>query len=133
MKAEALIMKGQTYWDSALEIINQVRERVSLPSIDVETSEIDELDMLEFVLYEREMEFSAEAKRWYDLLRFGRAQNYKYKDNFINIIVESNQTTNKQWINSVLKSNDAHFLPLPESEILNNPLLIQNPYYATTK
>lgn len=133
MKAEALIMKGQSYWDSSLEIINQIRERVSLPAIDIETTEVDELDMLELVLYEREMELSAEAKRWYDLLRFARAQNYKYKDNFINIIVESNQTTNKQWVNSVLKSNDAHFLPLPESEILNNPLLIQNPYYATTK
>lgn len=133
MKAEALILKGESYWDAAVEIINQIRVRASLPALEIETTEVDELDLLEKVLYEREMEFSAEGKRWYDLLRFGKIKNYKYKENFINIVVESNQTTNKQWIRSVLKSNDAHYMPLPQSEIIANPLLVQNPYYATTK
>lgn len=133
MKAEALILKGEGTWSAALGIINQIRERSSLPALEIETSETDELDLLERVLYEREMEFSAEGKRWYDLLRFGKLKNYKYKEQFINIVVESNQTTNKQWIRSVMISNDAHYMPLPQSEIMTNPLLVQNPYYATTK
>lgn len=133
MKAEALILKGEGTWDAAVELINQIRVRASLPALEIETSEVDELELLERVLYEREIEFSAEGKRWYDLLRFGKIKNYKYKENFINIVVESNQTTNKQWIRSVLKSNDAHYMPIPQSEIIANPLLVQNPYYATTK
>jgi hypothetical protein len=133
MKAEALIMKGEATWDAAVEIINQVRARAALPALVIVTSETDELDMLELVLHEREMEFVAEGKRWYDLLRFGKCRNYKYKEQFINKVVESNQTTNPLWIRSVMKSNDAHYMPIPQSEIIVNPLLIQNPYYATTK
>jgi hypothetical protein len=49
------------------------------------------------------------------------------------MVVEANQTMNPQWIRSVLKSNDAWYMPLPQSEIIANPLLVQNPYYSTTK
>ena len=133
MKAEALIMNGSATWDAAVGIINQIRVRASLPALDIETSETDELALLELVLHEREMEFVAEGKRWYDLLRFGRCKNYKYKEQFINMVVESNQTTNSQWIRSVLRSNDAQYMPIPFSEITANPLLVQNPYYAITK
>lgn len=133
IKAEALILQGPAYWPAALEIINQVRERTYLPAIELETSEADELTLLELVLHEREMEFVGEGKRWYDLLRFGRMQSFKYKEQFITKIVSSNQTTNPQWIKSVLKSEDAWYMPIPESEIQTNPLLEQNPYYATTK
>jgi starch-binding outer membrane protein, SusD/RagB family len=134
MKAEALIMKGDSAsWVAALGLINQIRVRASLYPLNVTTSESSELEMLKLVLHEREMEFVAEGKRWYDLLRFGKMQNYKYKEAFIDMVVESNQTMNPQWIRSVLKSNDAHYMPLPQSEIIANPLLVQNPYYATTK
>lgn len=133
MKAEALIMKGQGTWDAAVGIINQVRTRASLPVLEIQTSETDELVLLEKLLYEREMEFAGEGKRWYDLLRFCKKQNYKYKAQFINMVVEGNQTTNPQWVRSVLKNNDAHYMPIPYSELMTNPLLKQNPYYATTK
>ncbi|HBL72750.1 MAG TPA: RagB/SusD family nutrient uptake outer membrane protein [Bacteroidales bacterium] len=130
MKAEALVMKGEGHWDAALAIINQLRTRASLPALVVTTSEVDELDMLMHVLHERQMEFVAEGKRWYDLLRFGRLQEYKYKEQFINLVVTSNQTTNPQWIRSVLKNEHAWFMPIPYSETQVNPLLKQNPYYA---
>lgn len=133
MKAEALIMKGEPTWNAALGIVNQIRTRAALDTLAVTTSETNELEMLKLVLHEREMEFAAEGKRWYDLLRFGKMQNFKYKEQFIDMVVEANQTMNPQWIRSVLKSNDALYMPLPQSEILANPLLVQNPYYATTK
>jgi starch-binding outer membrane protein, SusD/RagB family len=132
MKAEALIMKGPQYWDVALSLINKVRVRASLSELTVTTSDLSELEMLKLVLHEREMEFAGEGKRWYDLLRFGKMENFKYKEQFINMVVEGNQTINGQWIRSVLKSNDALYMPLPEAEIQANPLLVQNPYYATT-
>jgi starch-binding outer membrane protein, SusD/RagB family len=132
MKAEALIMKGPDYWDAALALINKVHVRASLSDLTVTPSESSELEMLELVLHEREMEFVGEGKRWYDLLRFGKMENYKYKEQFINMVVEANQTINGQWIRSVLKSNDALYMPLPEDDMEANPLLVQNPYYATT-
>lgn len=131
MKAEALVMKGPAYWDDALALINQIRVRASIPPLVVETSETDELDMLMRVLYERQMEFAAEGKRWYDLLRLGRLQQGKYKQQFIDLVVEANQTTNPQWIRSVLRNEYAWYMPLPYSDIENNPLLEQNPYYDT--
>lgn len=133
MKAEALIMKGEPTWEASLGIVNQIRKRAAIDTLVVNTAESSELDMLKLVLHERQMEFVAEGKRWYDLLRFGKMQNYKYKEQFIDMVVEANQTMNPQWIRSVLKSNDAHYMPLPQSEIIANPLLVQNPYYSTTK
>lgn len=79
MKAEALVMKGQDSWPSALELINEVRHRAGLANYhDIPTdsnpdlSQEDQGTMLAAVMHEREMEFVGEAKRWYDLLRWAR-------------------------------------------------------------
>ena len=114
MKAEALIWKGgEANFAQALELINKIRTRANL-------------------LQERDLEFAAEGKRWYDLLRFGRSQNFKYKDQFINMIIENNSTVSASWIRSVLKNTDAWYLPINQGEIDTNPMLIQNPYYDVT-
>ncbi len=65
-------------------------------------------------------------------LRFGRSQNFKYKDQFINMIIENNSTVSASWIRSVLKNTDAWYLPISQGEIDSNPNLIQNPYYDVT-
>ena len=89
-------------------------------------------DPIEAVLKERLRELMYEGKRWYDLLRFGRSQNFKYKDQFINMIIENNSTVSASWIRSVLKNTDAWYLPISQGEIDSNPNLIQNPYYDVT-
>ncbi len=80
MKAEALVMKGQASWRSAIELINKVRVRAGLSEyLDLSSSTandeieaLDELTLLTEVIDQREMEFVGEAKRWYDLLRIAR-------------------------------------------------------------
>lgn len=80
MKAEALIMKGQSSWRAAIELINKVRQRAGLTdyldlsssTADNEIDALDELTLLNEVIDQREMEFVGEAKRWYDLLRMAR-------------------------------------------------------------
>ena len=133
MKAQALAMKGQDSWQEAINLINRVRNRAGLDNFDVDVSELDELTLLEEILDQKEMEFIAEGKRWYDLLWFGRIDNNKYKKQFINKIIESNQTTNQQWILSVLQDPNAWYMPLPQADIEHNKLLVQNPYYSSTK
>lgn len=80
MKAEALVMKGESSWEEAVGIINQIRERAGLPdyvdlsseSASAEISALDEYTLLTEVMDQREMEFLGEAHRWYDVLRLAR-------------------------------------------------------------
>lgn len=76
------------------------------------------------------MEFLGEGKRWYDILWFGRIENNKYKEDFISLVIAGNMTTNASWIRSVLANTNAWYMPLPQSDIDHNRLLIQNPYYT---
>ena len=141
MKAEALVMQGQSHYKDAIAIINTIRNRVSLADyIDLSADDADqkiaqtsELTLLKQILSERDMEFVAEGKRWYDLLRFGRKQNFKYKSEFINMVLEGNNTTSPTSIYMALQNEYALYMPLPETDITSNSLLVQNPYYATTK
>lgn len=134
MKAEALIRTGgSANWIEALSIINRIRERSGLnPREDVSADNIGESTeeaLLEVLLDERDMEFAAEGKRWYDLLRYGKQQNFKYKARFKELIMANNLTAEGRWLSSVLENDNAWFLPVPYSDIKNNALLIQNPYY----
>lgn len=130
MKAEALIWKGAAGYEEALEIINKVRNRARLKDLDLTAESATEEEMLQAVLHERNIEFAAEGKRWYDLVRFGKMKNYRYKDSFIEIIVTYNSTANVSWLRSVLSNEYAWYLPISQSEIDANLLLVQNPYYA---
>jgi hypothetical protein len=133
MKAQALTMKGESSWTEAVSLINRIRNRAGLNDLDVVVSELDELTLLEEILDQKEMEFMAEGKRWYDLLWLGRIANHKYKTQFIAKVIEGNETTNQQWILSVLQDENAWYLPIPQADIEHNKLLEQNPYYGTTK
>lgn len=143
MKAEALVMKGSASWVSALKMIDMIRNRAGLddfrgidpesPTAEQEVQQLDEQTLLEEVLQQRDMEFVAEGKRWYDLLKFGRMQNYKYRKQFEQLVLDGNQTTNAEWIQSVLQNTNAWYMPIPQSEIDANALLKQNPYYETAQ
>lgn len=94
---------------------------------------IGEQEMLEEIIGQRELELAGEAKRWYDLLWFGRIASHRYRNAFIDAVIDGNSTTNPSWIRSVLNDVNAWYLPLPEHDIQSNSLLVQNPYYATGK
>lgn len=134
MKAEALICKGDaSSWQEAVELINQIRRRAGVGEVDPSIEEATEESLLtEYLLPEREMEFAAEGKRWYDMLRFARKHNGRYKQLFMDIITENNVEGNQKWLKSALQNEDAWFLPIAESELTSNKLLVQNPYYGVT-
>lgn len=72
LKAEALNQLGQPA--EALKIINNIRKRVGYTS-DALTEAIDLNDkkaVENIILKERQLEFIAEGKRWFDLVRTGR-------------------------------------------------------------
>ena len=82
------------------------------------------------LLNERATELAGEGKAWYDMLRMGRRDNYKYKTELIiSRLLDFNQSASSSWLLSVLSDNNALYLPIWEDELEVNPLLVQNPYY----
>ncbi|MDD4990854.1 MAG: RagB/SusD family nutrient uptake outer membrane protein [Paludibacter sp.] len=133
MKAEALILlnDGNTAanYQKSIELMNQIRKRSNLSELEYDES-LTEVDMLKMVLHERKIELVGEGKSWYDLVRFGRRGNNKYKSIFLvqNVLNYNNQAS-QTWLRSVLSTDDALFLPVFVDELKVNPLLTQNPYY----
>jgi len=131
MKAEALILRSNNPadWQEAADLINVIRQRSNLEPID-DVSDKNEQEMLALVLYERRMELVGEGKSWYDVLRFGRRANNRYKSVFLDDLVTTyNKQAGESWLLSVLSNDNALFLPISESELEANKLLEQNPYY----
>lgn len=129
MKAQAEAMKGDI--SKAIDLDNMIRVRAGLSAIsEGEKQNYSEETVLDEILDQKELEFLAEGKRWYDLLWLARIGNHKYKNKVIDIVANSNQTTNADWIKSTLVNDYAWYMPLSESELKNNQLLVQNPYYS---
>lgn len=128
MKAEALIMKGQSFYPAAMELINDIRTRAQI-SRPLAISE-SQIDMLDMVLQERAKEFVGEGKRWYDLLRIAKRNSYEYKEYLITEVLQGISGGSAPVIRSILLNENAHYLPIHQDEIRYNTLLEQNPYYA---
>lgn len=100
MKAE--ILHRQTPGNGeALALVNQIRERAGVDGFDVLTDEN--------LLAERGREMFAEVSRRQDLIRFGQY--------------------NKSWWEKPASDPTKNIFPIPETQINNNPNLIQNPGY----
>lgn len=128
IKAEAETMLGN--FNPAIEEINDIRTRGGLAELDAAfVAGASEETLLTEILSQRNIEFLAEGKRWFDLLRYGRCNNNKYYNQFVSIITDYNSTANPSWIRSVLNDKNACYMPIWATEIDNNPALTQNPYY----
>ena len=124
MKAEALIQ--QENFSEAVGLINQVRARAMIEPV----SDINNRNTLEdLLLEERAKEFCGEGKRWFDLTRLGRRNNYERKDRFIEILSENKPYEEAEIIRSKYSNPYSWFLPIYQNEIDQNSSLVQNPYY----
>jgi hypothetical protein len=124
MKAEALSQMGR--FPEAQIIINDIRFRADVPPISIPNSESAFEDA---ILEERALELAFEGKRWFDLLRMGRRNDYARKSKLIEIIVHKVPSTQKRILATKLNNPLGWFLPIYESEIDRNKNLVQNPYY----
>ena len=124
MKAEALSQKGQ--YIEAFNIISEIRDRAGVGAINIANTPTAYEDA---ILQERALEFSYEGKRWFDLLRMGRRNNYARKSKLIEIIVSNVPSTQKRILATKLTNPLGWYLPIYEKEIERNKNLVQNPYY----
>jgi hypothetical protein len=128
MKAEALSQMGN--YTEAYELINKIRERANMPALKIADNQIAYEDA---IMEERALEFAYEGKRWFDILRMGRRNNYARKDKLIEIIVSNVPSTQKRILATKLTNPLGWYLPIYEKEIERNTKLVQNPYYKTVK
>lgn len=124
MKAEAL-SQLERYFEANI-IITEIRERAGLGALGIANSPIAYEDA---ILEERALEFAYEGKRWFDLLRMGRRNNYARKDKLIEIIVSNVPSTQKRILATKLTNPLGWYLPIFETEMERNKELVQNPYY----
>lgn len=128
IKAEAVAMlnRGQ----EALGIVKLVRDRAkALDGTNLSPDPTDTDGVMEFILKERAREFAFEGKRWYDVLRHAKRNNYKRLDLLLNMVANTVPADRQQ--SAIAKSKDfnSHYLPIFEYEIQTNRKLIQNPFY----
>lgn len=128
MKAEACaqVNRGQ----DALDIISQIRARAHASQTTLETPvATDGQAVGQYVLNERNREFCFEGKRWFDLLRYAKRNNYANLNTLINAISANATAQNQQTLIAKLKDPNFHYLPIFVNELVYDPNLVQNPYY----
>lgn len=128
MKAEALVMKGPEGWDEACLIIEDIRLRAG-QTIKIEKPE-SEFAALEMVLNERTLELLGEGKRWFDVLRVAKRDDYKYKQYLFDVLLSDVSAKEYAIWLSKLQDPNSWYLPIHKDEIENGMgILEQNHYY----
>jgi hypothetical protein len=137
MKAEALTwLAPGTVANSqqAIAIVDQVRASRHALSIVNSTAITDPdpnitLDVSNYIFNERAREFAYEGKRWFDILRNAKRNNYANLSILLNIVSASAPPDKQQSVINKYKDTRSHYLPIYTKEIQNNSLLVQNPFY----
>ena len=124
MKAEALSQLDR--FNEALFELNFIRTRAGVGNLSLANSAVAFEDA---IMQERALELAYEGKRWFDLLRLGRRNNYARKEALIEIIVSNVPSTQKRIMAAKLTNPLGWYLPVFEGEIESNRNMKQNPYY----
>jgi starch-binding outer membrane protein, SusD/RagB family len=124
MKAEALSQLGR--FNEAQQYINVIRDRADVGPIALPNSATAFEDA---ILEERALELAFEGKRWFDLLRMGRRNNFARKEKLIEIIVKNVPSTQKRILAVKLTNPLGWYMPIFDRELERNSQLVQNPYY----
>lgn len=128
MKAEANNELGNG--QQALDILTQIRARArALAGTNPNPAANDKLGIQDFILDERAREFAFEGKRWYDLLRNARRNNYQRLDILLDMVARTVPPNRQQSAIAKFRDHNCHYLPIYTYELQTDKLLVQNPFY----
>lgn len=134
MKAEAINQIGGRGTE-ALELVKTIRIRANaLAATDRNTilnpiSPSDKNAIADFILEERAREFAFEGKRWYDVLRNAKRNNYERINILLSMIARTVPGNLQQSAIGKYRDNNSHYFPIFAYELQTDPNLIQNPFY----
>ncbi|MEI6950019.1 RagB/SusD family nutrient uptake outer membrane protein [Paraflavisolibacter sp. H34] len=126
MKAEALneLDRGA----EALELVQFVRNRANaLPATN--TNPQNKAGIAQFILEERAREFMFEGKRWYDVLRYAKRNNYEHRDYLEEMVSNTVPANMVRTARLKMQDHNSHYFPIYEYELQTNKNLVQNPFY----
>lgn len=138
MKAEAMsqLYDDEEHLTEAFNLCRSIYKR-SNPGAYQPGSKGDSLDITVFmskegieslVMAERQREFVAEGKRWFDLVRY--AQRRGGTQEMLALLTRKFASENKKAIEAKLSTIQSLFSPISKNEIRNNGLLHQNEVWA---
>jgi hypothetical protein len=87
------------------------------------------VDVTDYIMAERAREFAFEGKRWYDILRNSKRNNYAHLQYMIDMVIKVAPPALQQLMLNKCKDVRSHYLPINLYEIQTDSKLIQNPYY----
>ena len=128
MKAEALAWtnKGQ----EALDLVKGIRLRANaLPATEKTPDPLASVEVSDYIMEERAREFAFEGKRWYDILRNAKRNNYAHIQYLIDIVTKSAPSDRQQYMLNKYKDIRSHYLPINLYELQTDKNLVQNPFY----
>jgi hypothetical protein len=117
--ADAMLMLAEALGETAesYTLINQVRARAGLASIDVSTPGT----FMAKLMHERQVELAFECQRWHDILRLGNTQ----------AVALMNSHLAREYPTDNFHIDEHNLLaPLPITEGSTNTLIVQNPGYV---
>ncbi len=128
MKAEAINQLGRGA--EALAIVNRIRNRARAIVQTEKTPDPTDINAVaDYILEERAREFAYEGKRWYDILRNAKRNNYQRLDVLLQIIAKAVPANIQQSAIGKYRDTNSHYFPIFFYEIQANPKLEQNPFY----
>jgi len=133
--ADVLLMKAEACANAnrgqeTLDIISTIRTRArALPGSALTPATTDVNGLTDYVLAERARELAYEGKRWYDLLRNAKRNNFARLDILSTAAVRVVPAANQQSALNKLKDPNSLYFPIFQYEIQTDPNLIQNPFY----
>ncbi|WP_205943465.1 RagB/SusD family nutrient uptake outer membrane protein [Pedobacter polaris] len=130
IKAEALALTGDGA--GALVIVDDLRTRRN--AVDPNPKPIidpaDKEAVCDYILAERAREFAFEGKRWFDLLRHAKRNNYSRIDILLDMVSRTVQPTLQQSAITKFRDPNSHYLPIFQDDLFADPKLVQNPFYT---
>lgn len=127
MKAEAINQLDQPL--EASRLVKTVRERANALDFGMPMDSTSMQGMEEYILQERQREFAFEGKRWYDVLRNAKRNNYQQLNYLLNMVGTSIPKERQQAAFNKLRDKNSHYMPVYQYELQTNKLLVQNPFY----
>jgi hypothetical protein len=117
MRAEALVETGDI--NGSRDMVNLVRARVGMPTVQSVTPSINQNQMRNIVRQERRVEFAFEGLRFMDIKRWGTVQD----------AFRRAESDNYPGYNPNYQGRRSEVFPIPQSETDVNPNLKQNPVW----
>lgn len=128
LKAEALVELGRG--EEAVAIIEDIRAKHSAISLTAEIVDpASKSQVVDYILAERARELAFEGKRWFDVLRNARKNNYERLEILLNMALTNAPANQQQSILAKLRDPNSHYLPINEYDLYTNKALVQNPFY----